>query len=1140
MRKIILISAGAFVLYALLTGYLGSILGLQAVNLWVFRITLWVLGLAAAGAAIWYLVKNMEQEETPAQGEASGDFSVLIREAQAKLSAARKVKGGKLSSLPLVFVVGDSNSAKTTTIVNSGIEAELLAGEVFRDAKPIATPVANIWYAKGAVLVEAAGKFLADDETWKGLVGRLQPAALGSAFARGAQPQRLALVCIDVERFLVPGAGENMQALARTLRNRLGEIAGSLGASIPVYALFTKLDRIPFFTEFVRNITPNEADQIFGAALPGSPATEGIYGEQQSARISTLYDELTQSLCSLRPEYLSRENEPNLLPAIYEFPREFRKLRPMIVQFLVELCRPSQLAVGPNLQGFYFSGVRPVVVTDAPTPVQRMPEPREPSRSLEATGIFKGGREELLREVASEARGSSRKVPQWMFLTRMFSKVIFPQSLSQATGGISTKTTLMRRLLLTGAAFAGLFYCIASTVSYSNNKAIVNQIRESASGLTEVPKPIVATPTALKKLEASRETVETLNGFQKDGAPWWTYRWGLYSGQSVYPEARRLYFESFRKLLLAQTQARMVEKLTQLPAAPPGPEYKPSYDTLKAYLMTTSNANKTMEEPGFLAPVLLERWREERNIDPGLGELAKNQFEFYSSELKAGNPFTEKRVEDAILNARRYLNQFGSEERIYQAMLAKAGKNKPSINFNKIYPGSASVVVASNEVAGAFSKAGWEAMNKLLADKGEYAGGAEWVLGEQTLSNKDQSGLAQKLTAKYAADFVKQWRNFLKGASVIRYKNLQDAADKLNTLSVGQSPLLALFALVSENTNVAAAEARQPFDSARKVIPPEKMNPLIGDTNRGYMTALTTLQVSIDAASKGDVGENGDPTSQANATAARIAARSLAQTFGNDTEQLEAKSEKLLLDPILNAEEFVRPRTKEALIAKGQQFCAEYRKVMSKLPFSVKGPGAASVEEINKLFRKPDGALWVFYESALQKYMTKNGATYMANSVAPVAVAPAFIGFFNKTAAMAESMYPAGSQDPKIYYMLKQIPTETAAVKLRLDGGGEGERFWEVSGAHEAQGTVKVASYGELPFVSEKGLWSVFQFIGSAEVWSPIGSTWQLEWPVDLTVSGRRTNVGRVRYTLDLGRNSSISPKGQSAAGGCMLPVAGK
>ena len=76
------------------------------------------------------------------------------------------------------------------------------------------------------------------------------------------------------------------------------------------------------------------------------------------------------------------------MPAAYEFPREFRKLRTPLVQFLVELCRPSQLRpVSPFLRGFYFSGVRPVTVQE--TPLEAAPTPQKTSQpATSATGVF--------------------------------------------------------------------------------------------------------------------------------------------------------------------------------------------------------------------------------------------------------------------------------------------------------------------------------------------------------------------------------------------------------------------------------------------------------------------------------------------------------------------------------------------------------------------------------------------------------------------------------------------------------------------------------------------------------------------------------------------------------------------------------
>ena len=128
-----------------------------------------------------------------------------------------------------------------------------------------------------------------------------------------------------------------------------------------MYVLFTKLDRLPFFTEFVTNLSNEESTQVVGVTLPMTAVrSDGVYGEEETARLTDQFERLFKSFADARPDFLGRETNPQNLPAAYEFPREFRKIRPAVVQFLVDLGRPSQLTVGPFLRGFYFTGVRPV------------------------------------------------------------------------------------------------------------------------------------------------------------------------------------------------------------------------------------------------------------------------------------------------------------------------------------------------------------------------------------------------------------------------------------------------------------------------------------------------------------------------------------------------------------------------------------------------------------------------------------------------------------------------------------------------------------------------------------------------------------------------------------------------------------
>ena len=52
----------------------------------------------------------------------------------------------------MIFVIGDRGTAKTSTILQSGIEPELLAGQVYQDNAVTPTRTANIFYARGTRL----------------------------------------------------------------------------------------------------------------------------------------------------------------------------------------------------------------------------------------------------------------------------------------------------------------------------------------------------------------------------------------------------------------------------------------------------------------------------------------------------------------------------------------------------------------------------------------------------------------------------------------------------------------------------------------------------------------------------------------------------------------------------------------------------------------------------------------------------------------------------------------------------------------------------------------------------------------------------------------------------------------------------
>jgi type VI secretion system protein ImpL len=158
-----------------------------------------------------------------------------------------------------------------------------------------------------------------------------------------------------------------------------------------------------------------------------------------------------------------------------------------------------------------------------------------------ATGIFRSG-EKAAPDAGRQATG--RKVPQWVFLSHLFPDVVLRDGAALGSSSASLKTDASRRLIFLAACALSLFLLIFWIVSFGNNRQLANGALTAARAIpaTAVPDGQVASIDSLEKLEALRERLDILRVHQVEGAPWWSFRWGLYAGDSLYPAASKVYF----------------------------------------------------------------------------------------------------------------------------------------------------------------------------------------------------------------------------------------------------------------------------------------------------------------------------------------------------------------------------------------------------------------------------------------------------------------------------------------------------------------------------------------------------------------------------------------------------------------------
>jgi len=978
---------------------------------------------------------------------------------------------------------------------------------------------------------------------------------------KGQQAPRAALVLVDSEHLLRPGAADNLAALARRLQARLGEISQTLGISFPVYVLFTKADRVNFFAEFVRNLSNEEAGQVFGVTLPmDGQAGAGVYAERQAQRLTAAFNQLFHTLCDRRLDFLPRENDPEKIPGAYEFPREFAKLRQLAVQFLVDLCRPSQLRVNPFLRGFYFSGVRAIMVQEAaPAPaVPRGPERVTPSGASGATGMFRAGAVHPLPQAPQQPAPAlptgGRRAPQWLFLSHLFHSVILQDRAAMGASAASLRASLWRRIALGTAAGLFLLASVGLIVSYFGNRALEREALAAARGIGPAGAAgDIPSVDALQRLESLRRTVETLAHYEREGPPL-RLRWGLYVGSELNPTVRRLYFTRFHQLLFAKAQRGLLQHLAGLSPAPgPNDQYGPTYDALKAYLITTSHHDKSTR--AFLSPVLFNQWSAGWEIGAERGPLAQRQFDFYSEELRLENPFSSQADMSAVERARRYLAQFGAKERVYRLMLAEASAKNPPVNYNRQFPGFSQVIINNREVPGAFTKAGWATMQEALKNVPRYFGGEEWVLGKQAASPTDLATLERELREMYRNDYLAQWRDFLRATSVARYADLRDAARKLGMLAGNQAPLLALFWLVSQHTSVTP-EISESFQPPQLLVPPSVQGMFIQPSNQPYMTALMNLQTSLEAVLASPTGPADQSATQqtlAKATEARGVTRQIALGFRPDPQgQVDVKTRTLMEDPITYLEALLRGMGPAELRAKAQALCGQFRELMSRYPFNPKATVQATLEDVNRMFRPPDGALWKFHTESLQNLIVKEGTHWVGKPGGGMTVTPAFLSFFNRAAAFSDAVYKGGSQPRLTYSLRANLTGQNQAINLTIDGqtlsvgpGQAAAQQFTWPGAQPG-GVRLTVRFGGEPFQWPRydGLWAAFDFFADGEEKAQVsGSVYTLEWTLRTGQAGRLVTTASgqpvsVRFDLDMLGAPPIFRKGYFAGWNCVVEVA--
>ena len=760
--------------------------------------------------------------------EESDAIAALIAEANGRLAQspqlARERARSAITDFPTYIVFGSEASGKTSLFLASGLDLELLAGQAHRESTVVPTRLANIWFGGNSVVVEAAGQFFSGDPSrWGNFVGMFRPArgksAMSKVFAAEARANVRAIIyCCDVTAFLgIPDAARQT-AMAQRAQQHLREAAQILGADLPVYVVFTKADGITYFGDYFSRLTDAEDQQILGCTLPQAPRSQAMsaeaYASAETARLTGTLNNLYVSLADKRLIFLERENDRRRKPAIYEFPRELRRIRASLVQFLVDVFRPNPLQPNPSLRGFYFTGTRKVAAAGFASEqsrqsvtglhkvgeVTRIFRPEDFRLEQESPGAGGGGREQL--------------VTRWAFAGDLWRSILRAGQSAVAPVAVNRRQENLQRLIFGAIAGVSALALLLFAVSWVRNRSLLGDVQTAAAACEAVPPHTAPTLRHLQEIDQLREQLATLVDYDETRPPL-SMRFGLYSGGRVIDAARHVYFTRFREYFLNDIVRRLEGGLSTLPAEQTEAHpYQAVYTDLKTYrTISHSPAEASCAPDSAFSTSLLAIWRADRSLDAESEKLARANFDFYVDALKRKRIPEELMVsskdQPVVKRGRDYLNAFKGIEPQYHRIIEQVNQEIPTtarlsdLTHNTKYR---SALRVADQVDSAFTAKGWERVQQLIETAAEGRTSDSCVLGTGLGSRLAAvlpgggADVKRQLREMYIREYMQRWTDFLGKASALPYSSCGDASEKLDLLKDNYSPMLAVVLLAAENT----------------------------------------------------------------------------------------------------------------------------------------------------------------------------------------------------------------------------------------------------------------------------------------------------------------------------------------------------
>ncbi len=698
-----------------------------------------------------------------------------LTEALADMRKARGTAGGGyLYEFPWYVIIGPPGAGKTTALLNSGQRFPLAERHGAQEIKGEGGTRNCDWYfTEKAVIIDTAGRYTTQDSDqsidqagWRNFLGLLKE-------TRPSQPLNGVFVVFDVA-YLVGRSQDERRGDARAVRTRLIELQEAFGLRLPVYVVFTKLDRIAGFAEFFDDLSREEREQVLGITFPyaekGPPPHKGF---------SDAFDRLLTRLKGRLLDRLQAERDLARRNLIFGFPAQFASLRAIVDEMLVEAADESRFAQPLLVRGVYFTSA-----TQQGLPIDR-----------------------LMGVLSSKFGVSQTQMPaqvgagRGFFLQRLFEAVVYGEAgLVGANAAVVRRRRLIRRASFAAIALITLGFVGLWTWSYLDNRALIDRVTTRVNDLSPAMTAAVELPygdgNVVPILPLLNELRDLPTGFadqQAGRSP--AVGFGLYQGDRLAAQTAALYRRALYVIFLPRL---IVRAQTRLNAQIGDPE--PAFQALKTYLML---GDPRRLEAGHVTQWMAGEWG-------GLPEAERTALAGHLTALLA-EPWDPIRLDEPLIaEARERIQRLSPAQRAYNTLagttqirpwrivdipeVSRVVARRSPRPLTEGIPGIFTVRCYHNYVLPQL-----QALLPLVAREA-------WVFGDAAQQAQSQA-LQDEVLNLYMQGYIQRWQDLLTDLVFPQVSELRQAANVLLAISASNSAWGRLMRAIARETQLTQPPA---------------------------------------------------------------------------------------------------------------------------------------------------------------------------------------------------------------------------------------------------------------------------------------------------------------------------------------------